>query len=177
VGSSISRRPIPYNLFHPLPLCLFETESPKEKLLTNPASMNTPPAIIPPTTPPPLPSAAQTGNSFARQAALFSLLAPFVSIAINVVGHQAVQGNRAGMLVLGGACTLLILLGFILGIVALLGMKKHGRQGILGRAIAGVCINGVIIFLMLIAIPVFIQAARHAGQMRQQQTEQQQPQQ
>ena len=138
--------------------------------------MNTPPPIIPQTAPPPLPSAAQTSNSFARQAALFSLLAPFVAIGINIFGHQAVQGNRVGMIVLGGTCTLLILLGFVFGIVALIGMRKHGKKGILGKAITGVCINGVIIFFMLIAIPTFIRAARHAREMqRQHQTEQQQP--
>jgi hypothetical protein len=136
--------------------------------------MNTPPPIIPQT--PPLPSEIPTGNSFARQAASFSLLAPLFSIGINIFGHQAVQGSRIGMIILGGTCTLLILLGFVFGIVALVGMKKHGKKGILGKAVAGVCINGAIIFLMLIAIPTFIQAARHARERRQQRMEQQTPQ-
>jgi hypothetical protein len=110
-----------------------------------------------------LPGAAQTGAPFCRQAALFSLLAPLVAIAVNVIGQNAVQGNRAGMIVLGGACTLLILLGFVFGIVALAGMKKHGKKGILGKAAAGVCINGVIVILMLIAIPTFLRGARSSG--------------
>lgn len=136
-------------------------------------SMNTPPLVDPQTTPPPMPSAAPGGNPFARQAAWFSLLAPFVAIAVNMFGSQAVQGNRLAMIVLGGTCTLLIVLGFVFGIVALFGMKKHGVKGILGRAVAGVCINGVIILFLVIAFPALIRAARHAKEMRQQQTEQQ----
>ena len=137
--------------------------------------MNKLPPVIAQSTPPPLPPVAPAGNSFAKQAALFSLLAPLVAIGINLFGHQAVQGNRAGMIILGGTCTLLILLGFIFGFVALAGMKKHGKQGILGKAIAGICINGIIILFMLIAIFAFIQAAHHARENQQQQQGQQQP--
>jgi len=104
---------------------------------------------------------------------LFSFLAPFVSIGINVFGHQAVQGNRVGMIVLGGTCTLLILAGFVLGIVALIGTRKYGTKGILGRAIAGICINGIIICFMLIAIPSFIKAAERAKEKQPQGMEQQ----
>ena len=77
-------------------------------------------------------------------------------------------------MVLGGTCTLLILLGFVFGVVALIGTKKHGKKGIFGRAIAGICINGVIVFFMLIAIPGFIKAAQRAREMQRQQTEQRQ---
>ena len=57
---------------------------------------------------------------------------------------------------------------FVFGIVALFGAKNMAAKGILGRAIAGICINGIIIFFMLIAIPVFIQAAHKAKEMQQQ---------
>jgi len=124
--------------------------------------MSTAPPINP-QTPPPLAAAVSTGSSFPKQAALFSLLAPLVSIVVNLVGHQAVQGNRAGMIVLGCACTLLILLVFVFGIVALVGMRKHGMRGILGKAVAGVCINGVIILLMMIAIPTFLRGPGSPG--------------
>lgn len=136
--------------------------------------MNTPPPIIPQA--PPLISAALPASSFARQAALFSFLAPFVSIGTNFVGQQAVQGNRIGMLVLGGTCTLLILAGFVFGIVGLVGAKKHGREGIFGRAIAGVCINGIIILFMLISIPGFIKAAERAKERQRMRMEQHQTQ-
>jgi hypothetical protein len=70
--------------------------------------MGTPPSINP-QLPPPLPAAAPSGGAFSKQAALFSVLAPVASIVINLLGHQAVQGNRAATIVLGSACTLLIL--------------------------------------------------------------------
>ena len=101
------------------------------------------------------------------------MLAPFVSIGINGVGHQSVQGNRVGMIVLGDTCTLLILAGFVLGIVALIGTRKHGKKGIFGRAVAGICINGIIVLFMLIAIPSFIKAAERAKEMQRQKMEQQ----
>jgi hypothetical protein len=104
-------------------------------------------------------------NSFPRQAALFSVLAPFVSIGITFAGNQAVQGNRTGMMVVGGIGILFILFGFVFGMVALLGTKNHGKEGILGKAIAGTCINGVIILCMLIAIPGFMGAAQRAKEM------------
>jgi hypothetical protein len=137
--------------------------------------MNTPPPIIPQKQPP-LTQAAPAASSFARQAALFSFLAPFISFCIGIFSGQVVQGNRISMIVLGGTSTLLILAGFVLGIVALIGTKKHGRKGIFGRAIAGICINGVIILLMLIAIPAVIKAAQRAKEMQQQRMEQQQTQ-
>ena len=80
------------------------------------------------------------------------------------------------MIVLGATSALLILAGFVLGIVALIGTKKHGKKGIFGRAIAGICINGVIILLMLIAIPSFIKAAQRAKETQQQRMEQRQTQ-
>jgi hypothetical protein len=119
---------------------------------------------------------APPANSFARQAALFSFLAPFIGAGINFLGHQAVQGNRVGLIILGCIGTLFVFAGFVLGIMALIGTRKHGTRGILGRAIAGICINGIIICLMLIAIPGFKRAAELAKEQQQQGMEQQPPQ-
>ncbi len=90
-----------------------------------------------------------------------------------IFGRLAIQDNETGMLFLEGACWLLILLGFALGIIALFGIKKYGRKGIFGRAIAGICINGAFIILMLISLPAMIQAERHSKQMQQQRQSQQ----
>lgn len=87
-------------------------------------------------------------------------------------------GNQASPLVkiiTGSLSVLLILLGFVFGIVALFGVRRHGRKGILGRAIVGVCINGVLIALMAISIPGLMKAAERAKQMKQQQGTEQQP--
>src|SRR5258707_10671687 len=72
------------------------------------------------TAPPPLPVQAEApASSFPNQAALVSVVAPLFSIGVSLLGHQAVRGNRVGMLVLGGVCSLFILAGFLLGMVAL----------------------------------------------------------
>ncbi|HEX3624039.1 MAG TPA: hypothetical protein VH280_01300 [Verrucomicrobiae bacterium] len=53
-------------------------------------------------------------------------------------------------------------------------MKKHGRKGILGKAVAGVCINGILVLGMVLAIPMFIKLANQAkAAQAQQQMEQQ----
>ena len=79
-------------------------------------------------------------------------------------------------MVLGGICILLILAGFVFGIVALFGTRKHGTKGILGPAIAGVCINGILMGFMVIGIFGFINAAERAKEKQQQGIEQQSPQ-
>jgi hypothetical protein len=126
--------------------------------------------------PPPIPVQVQRaeGGGFARQAATFSIAAPIVAIALNWFSREAVRGNRIGMMIVGCTVILLILSGFVLGIVALVQMKKDGREGVLGKAIAGVCINGLLIALMLVAIPVFILAVEHAKEIQRQRQEEQQ---
>lgn len=129
--------------------------------------------------PPPLPGAPSpaTGasppaRSFPRQAATFSLYAPFAAIGLNIALQQTVRGSRAAMLVLGLTSTLLILLGFIFGIMALAATRRHGRQGIFGKSIAGICINGLLILLMLLSIPGLIRAAERARELQRQRMEQ-----
>ena len=106
---------------------------------------------------------------FAKQAATFSLLAPLISIFIGIFGQQQVRGNRAAMMILGLASTLLILLGLILGIAALVSSKRHGVQGVRGRAIAGTCICGILTLLMLLSIPVMIRVGQRAKERQRQQ--------
>ena len=137
--------------------------------------MDSVPPIIP-VKPPPLPSSHQ--KPFAAQAAQASLLAPLTAVGVSIVVNVG-MGNQASPLVkiiTGSLCVLLIVLGFVFGIVALSGARRHGRKGILGRAIAGVCINGILIALMAVSIPGFIKMAERANQMRQQQGVEQQPQ-
>jgi hypothetical protein len=50
-------------------------------------------------------------------------------------------------------CCLLILSGFVLGVVALVRMAQHGRKGVLGRAATGVCLNFVLICLISAGLP------------------------
>jgi ABC-type molybdate transport system permease subunit len=130
------------------------------------------PPVIP--QPPPLPLAKKP---FAFQAAQASLLAPLFSVGVGVVVNVG-MGNQAtplAKLITGCLSVLLILSGFILGIVALLGTRRYGKKGIMGRAVAGICINGVIIAFMIISIPTYMKAAERAKEMQRQKMEHQQP--
>lgn len=139
--------------------------------------MNVPPPLPPviPSPPPPLPS---TRKPFAFQAAQASLLAPLTAVGVSIVVNAG-MGNQATPLVkiiTGSLCVLLIVLGFVFGIVALFGVRRHGRKGIFGRAIAGVCVNGILIAFMAVSIPGFMQAAERAKERQRQNSEQQQTQ-
>jgi len=104
--------------------------------------------------PPPIPvkvESSDEGYSFARQAATFSLAAPFVAMAVTGFSREAIRGNRVAMIIVGGTNIVFIVSGFILGVIALLRTKKCGREGIFGKAITGVCINGFFIAAMLIS--------------------------
>lgn len=75
-------------------------------------------------------------------------------------------------IITGSVCTFLILLGFTLGIIAIFGIRHHGRKGILGRAIAGLCISGFLITFMIISIPMNKKMAERAKEIHRQQVEQ-----
>ena len=105
---------------------------------------------------------------------MFSLVAPLVAFGISVFGQPQVHGNRIAMIVLGLTSMLLIISGLILGIAALASTKKHGRAGIFGRALAGTCINGLLVLMMLISIPGMMKAMERAKARQQQQMEQRQ---
>jgi hypothetical protein len=135
--------------------------------------MNSLPPIIP--SPPPLLPTAK--KPFAFQAAQASLLAPLTAVGVSIVVNVG-MGNQAtplAKIITGSLCVLLIVLGLVFGIVALFGVRRHGSKGILGRAVAGVCVNGILIAFMAISIPGFMKAAERAEQMRQQQGTEPQP--
>lgn len=135
--------------------------------------------------PPPIPIQAELessgGECFARHASTFSVVAPVVAIAIVIAGpivgvalNWFNSGIRAGMMIINATVLLLILSGLVLGIVALVLPKKGKSGGTIGKAIAGVCINGVLIVALLIAVPVFIKIAVRAREMQKQRQEEQQ---
>jgi hypothetical protein len=130
-----------------------------------------PPPIL---SPPPLPPAKKP---FAVQAAQASLLAPAIAFGIGMVVNVGLGGGQSSPLVgiiTGSVSILLIILGFIFGIIALAGIPRYGKKGILGRGIAGVCINGILIAIMIISIPMYKRMAERAKAIQQQKLEQQQ---
>jgi hypothetical protein len=121
------------------------------------------PRVAPP--PLPVPDPAPT-TSFPKRAASFCLLAPLISFGLILMSHEATQRSQSGFFVLASICTLFLAGGFILGIVALIGMREHGAEGILGKAIFGMCLNALFVFVLILSIPMYVGAAELARQAR-----------
>lgn len=101
---------------------------------------------------------------FAKKAATFSAVAPFVGMAINIFGRHAAPDNRTLVIVLGAASTLLVVAGFVCALVGLFGVRRHGPQGILGRALAGAFMNGLLIAVMLVTLSAMLKTGGQAPQ-------------
>jgi hypothetical protein len=129
-----------------------------------PAGTNPPPPIVSPMAPPPKP-----GKSIYHQAALASILAPFISIVLNMMIESSRGGrvpSRQEVLCDAIFIMLIIFMGFVCGIVALCGIRKHGTAGLLWRPIIGM---SIFILLFLLAIPNFLYARKKALERREQQ--------
>jgi hypothetical protein len=107
----------------------------------------TAPALSPSPPPPP-------DNRFLKWIATFSLLAPgiVILIYISLILYFQANGKASPMLfvVVGLLIMLLLVSGFVLGIVALVAVKPQQRKGVFGKAIAGTCLNGIFLALLII---------------------------
>ncbi|EEF60872.1 hypothetical protein Cflav_PD4041 [Pedosphaera parvula Ellin514] len=115
---------------------------------------------------------SQPRSSFPKQAAAFSLFAPLVSFSIGIFVQPQVRGIRLAMMVFGLLQMLMIISGLVLGIIALIATKRHGREGIFGKAITGTCINGLLVLVMLLCIPGLMKAVERAKALQKQRMEQ-----
>lgn len=95
-------------------------------------------------------------------------MAPLVAIVFSFLAQGALTSHegpskRWGLIIVGGMACLLILAGFVLGILALCGMARHGREGIFGQALTGTLLCGVIIIFDIAAIPALNRARKQAA--------------
>jgi hypothetical protein len=96
-----------------------------------------------PPTPPPLPS--ESRRSFFHQAATAGVFAPLLAIVAYIVSVGAQSGldpqTKATVSLVIGICNIcILLLGLVCGIIALCGIGKHGRKGLLAKGICGILI-------------------------------------
>jgi hypothetical protein len=99
------------------------------------------------------PSAAEVKGEFPVQAARFSVYSALFAFAINCAANQGGRGMPwFGHLLIAGVCFLLIVSGFILGIVALVKNRGRNLPGVRGYAITGIAING---FFLLANVLLF----------------------
>jgi|GEM_PF-2867587 len=120
--------------------------------------------------PPPLPpTPAPEKKSFAHQAALAGLAAPVVAILLNAATTATRSGTdphtaKVVGLVVGLAALAIILGGLVMGTIALAGIPRYGSSGLLGRGIAAIAINGVLLVFFAIG---FVAAIGHNAKNRQ----------
>lgn len=104
---------------------------------------------------------ANSKPTFHQQAAKASLVAPIIAVALdfftNQAGRQPAGGaDRWSGLVVGIIAFCLILAGFVLGIIALFGIRTQGKQKILVPAIVGISLNGFFVALGAVAFLVAV---------------------
>jgi|ERR1017187_2002125 uncharacterized membrane protein YsdA (DUF1294 family) len=95
--------------------------------------------------------AAPKTTSFAHRAAMLGWVCPVISLivfALLIFDRQIVARKIIPIIV--EVALLLIGVGLIFGIVALFGVSKHGRKGILVPAIVGIIISGLLILFCVI---------------------------
>lgn len=82
-----------------------------------------------------------------------SVIAPVCFFITGALLLPLAYGNHTDMIILGSLSTLLVAAGFIFGIAALAGTRRYDPEDVLGKAIAGIFINGVFVVGMLPHLP------------------------
>jgi hypothetical protein len=110
------------------------------------------------------PEPAPPGRAFMRQAAQFAVAAPLITWSLSAL----VPNPRSDVtkIVVGAAGTLIVVVGFVLAIVALRSVRRYGREGIRGLALAGVIINGVILIVAMVGLIVLIPALKGVARVQ-----------
>jgi uncharacterized membrane protein YeaQ/YmgE (transglycosylase-associated protein family) len=97
-------------------------------------------------------------SRFVRYAAAFGILTPLIAISCCIFSFEYLKAHghtkftafyAVGMFVL-----LVMVLGFVSGLISLAVAKQHERKGIFRRALIGICLNGFLL-VSLIFGPVF----------------------
>lgn len=107
-------------------------------------------------------------RSLFHQAAKYSLYAPIAALLLGMTGNIVLDDlsetgfARLGGLAIGVFNIFLILSGFAAGIVALFGIGRHGAKGIVGPAVPGMLISGILILFMALATPALLRAVEKA---------------
>jgi uncharacterized membrane protein YeaQ/YmgE (transglycosylase-associated protein family) len=95
-------------------------------------------------------------NRIARFAALSSVLTPVIAVFsyLFIFGYPSSHGRETitFISVVGSIAFLLIILGFVLGLMALAITRRGERRGLLGKALVGVFLNGLLLTLLMLPL-------------------------
>jgi len=119
--------------------------------------MNPPPVLNPP----------PREKTFAHQAASAALLAPALALVVSwtaQVPDRAEAYNRLSAWIPAIVSILFILIGLLMAIFALAGIPRHGKQGLLGRGIAGLLLNGGLMTVMVFSAATAYSRAKHRSE-------------
>ena len=103
-------------------------------------------------------------QNLGEQAARFSLYVPVAVLMLGFCISTMLQKERSTVLAIAYFNLVLMVLGFLAGVIALVAMKKYGREGILYRAVGGVILNG----LLLASVATLLFPMLQRGRMRDQ---------
>ncbi|HKW30746.1 MAG TPA: hypothetical protein VJT54_15535 [Verrucomicrobiae bacterium] len=106
---------------------------------------------------PPVEEGTTAQNCFVRFAARLSVIAPLGAILLYILfGFLVVSGHAKftpiEMIMVGLLAMLLVLSGFVAGILALALGKRHEHKGIFGKAIVGLCLNSLLLLLVIVPL-------------------------
>jgi hypothetical protein len=128
-------------------------------------------------TPPPLPQNPNR-KSWAHHAALASLLAPLLIILLGITLGGIAAANSASPqtahtlgMITGSSSVVLLMIGIGSGVAALCGIPRYGKQGILGRSIAGLVLSGLLVVAGVAAMAVTLQKATKKRQAQKESAE------
>jgi len=103
------------------------------------------------------PTPPQT-TTFSHQAAKLSWVCPIIVFLLLALG-----GRVGARVIIELVALLLIVVGFVFGVIALFGIRTHGKRGILAPASVGIVINALLLFIF---VTNFLAARARALQRR-----------
>ena len=106
-------------------------------------------------------------NSFARQAAKASWKVALLNLGVMAFGNSVLKSSISSMtvLILGNMVILFFIIGFILGIIGLLGAKRREAKSTAVPATIGILLNGGLLLLLMLIIVASYQKARIRGNL------------
>lgn len=97
-------------------------------------------------------------QNLGEQAARFSLYVPVAVVMLGFCVSTMMQRERSTILAIAYFNLVLMVLGFLAGVIALVAMRKFGREGILYRAVGGVILNGLLLASVYAMLRPLLQA-------------------
>ena len=99
-------------------------------------------------------------TSFKARAGLLTLLAPFIGIAVYLIGDRTFSEDSLAMLLLGAVSLLVIAAGFVFGVIAFFAPEGEGTKA---KSVVGIFINGLLLSFAIFSLFTHPTVAAHAN--------------